>query len=109
MNGTTKTKKNSNKTGFAWRTVKRFSILNHLTNMELVWITNAKYLGEYRLELTFSNGTVKVFDAKDYIASRPLFAALKDQKTFSQFELDGWTVSWLNGKLDIAPEYLLSC
>ena len=75
--------------------------------MELVWITNAKYLGEYRLELTFSNGTVKVFDAKDYIASHPLFAALKDQKLFSQFELDGWTVSWLNGKLDIAPEYLM--
>ena len=77
------------------------------SEMELVWITNAKYLGEYRLELTFSNGKVKVFDAKDYIASHPLFAALKDQKTFSQFELDGWTVSWLNGKLDIAPEYLL--
>ena len=75
--------------------------------MELVWITNAKYLGEYCLELTFSNGKVKVFDAKDYIASHPLFAVLKDQKIFSQFELDGWTVSWLNGKLDIAPEYLL--
>lgn len=81
--------------------------LNRLTNMELVWITNAQYLGEYRLELTFSNGKVKVFDAKDYIASHPLFAALKDQKVFRKFELDGWTVSWLNGKLDISPEYLL--
>ena len=65
------------------------------------------WTGKEILELTFSNGTVKVFDAKDYIASHPLFAALKDQKLFSQFELDGWTVSWLNGKLDIAPEYLL--
>ncbi|MBQ9602983.1 MAG: DUF2442 domain-containing protein [Paludibacteraceae bacterium] len=77
--------------------------------MNLVWINSAKYLGEYCLELTFSNGKVKVFNAKDYIASHPLFAALQDQKTFSQFELDGWTVSWLNGKLDIAPEYLLTC
>ncbi len=75
--------------------------------MELVWITDARYVGGYSLELTFSNGKVKVFDAKDYIASHPLFAALKDQQTFSRFELDGWTVSWLNGKLDIAPEYLL--
>ena len=48
--------------------------------MELVWIKNAKYLGEYRLELAFSNSKVKIFDAKDYIASHPLFAALKDQK-----------------------------
>ncbi|MBR6118353.1 MAG: DUF2442 domain-containing protein [Paludibacteraceae bacterium] len=75
--------------------------------MELVWITNAKYLGEYRLELTFSNGKIKVFDAKDYIASHPLFASLKDKQLFSQFQLDGWTVSWLDGKLDISPEYLL--
>ena len=74
--------------------------------MELIWITNAKYLGEYQLELTFSNGKVKVFDAKDYIASHPLFAALKDKQLFSQFQLDGWTVSWLDGKLDISPEYL---
>ena len=74
--------------------------------MELIWITNAKYLGEYRLELTFSNGKVKVFDAKDYIASHPLFASLKDKQLFSQFQLDGWTVSWLDGKLDISPEYL---
>jgi hypothetical protein len=75
--------------------------------MELVWITNAKYVGEYRLELTFSNGKVKVFDAKDYIESHPLFAALKDKQLFSRFQLDGWTVSWLDGKLDISPEYLL--
>lgn len=77
--------------------------------MELVWITNAKYLGEYRLELTFSNGTIKVFDAKDFIASHPLFSPLKDKQLFTEFKLDGWTVSWQNGRLDIAPEYLYEC
>ena len=86
--------------------------------MNLIWINSAKYLGDYRLslsfsngeqrvfELSFSNGEVRVFDAKEFIASHPLFSPLKDKQLFSQFRLDGWTVSWQNGRLDIAPEYL---
>ena len=74
--------------------------------MNLIWINSAKYLGDYRLELSFSNGEVRVFDAKEFIASHPLFASLQDKQLFSQFQLDGWTVSWQNGRLDIAPEYL---
>ena len=74
--------------------------------MNLIWINSAKYLGDYRLELSFSNGEVRVFDAKEFIASHPLFASLQDKQLFSQFRLDGWTVSWQNGRLDIAPEYL---
>ena len=74
--------------------------------MNLIWINSAKYLGDYRLELSFSNGEVRVFDAKEFIASHPLFSPLKDKQLFSQFRLDGSTVSWQNGRLDIAPEYL---
>ena len=74
--------------------------------MNLIWINSAKYLGDYRLELSFSNGEVRVFDAKEVIASHPLFSPLKDKQLFSQFRLDGWTVSWQNGRVDIAPEYL---
>ncbi len=74
--------------------------------MNLIWINSAKYLGDYRLELFFSNGEVRVFDAKEFIASHQLFSPLKDKQLFSQFRLDGWTVSWQNGRLDIAPEYL---
>ena len=74
--------------------------------MNLIWITSAKYLGDYRLSLSFSNGEERIFDAKDYIVSHPLFDALKDKQLFSQFHLDGWTISWQDGKLDIAPEYL---
>ena len=74
--------------------------------MNLIWINSAKYLGDYRLELSFSNGELRVFDANEFIASHPLFSPLKDKQLFSQFRLDGWTVSWQNGRLDIAPEYL---
>ena len=74
--------------------------------MNLIWVNSAKYLGDYRLALSFSNGEQRVFDAKEFIASHPLFAPLQDKQLFSQFQLDGWTVSWQNGTLDIAPEYL---
>ena len=72
----------------------------------VIWINSAKYLGDYRLSLSFSNGEQRVFDAKEFIASHPLFASLQDKQLFSQFQLDGWTVSWQDGRLDIAPEYL---
>ena len=69
--------------------------------MDLIWINNAKYLGDYRLALTFSNGNERVVDIKDFIATHPLFSPLRDKQLFSQFQLDGWTVSWQDGKLDI--------
>ena len=74
--------------------------------MELIWITSAKYLGEYLLELTFNNGEVRVFDGKEIVRKQPMFRCLQSVKAYSQFALDGWTVSWENGKIDLAPEYL---
>lgn len=73
--------------------------------MTLIWITSAEYLGDYRLKLTFNDGAVKIFDGKD-IVKKPLYQSLQSLSTFQQFELDDWTVSWENGKIDIAPEYL---
>lgn len=34
-----------------------------------------------------------------------LFAKLEDQSVFKSFALDGWTLAWLDGRVDIAPEY----
>ncbi|MBR1374063.1 DUF2442 domain-containing protein [bacterium] len=74
--------------------------------MTPIWINKAEYVGNYRLLLNFNTGEKKVFDGKEYILSHPLFEALKDINNYKNFELDGWTVSWQNGSLDIAPEYL---
>ena len=74
--------------------------------MDLIWINNAEYLGDYRLALSFSNGKERIVDVKDYILTHPLFSPLQDKQQFSRFQLDGWTVSWQDGKLDLAPEYL---
>ena len=71
--------------------ISRFYVLtlNHLTDMNLIWVNSAKYLGDYRLALSFSNGEQRVFDAKEFIASHSLFAPLKDKQQFSQFQLNG--------------------
>ena len=74
--------------------------------MELIWINKAEYAGDYRLYLLFSNGEKKVFDASAFIDTYPAFKVLKDKSLFRDFKLDGWTVSWQDGTLDIAPEYL---
>lgn len=75
-------------------------------NNNLIWVTQAKSLTDYCLELTFNNGKRKVFDCKPLIERYPFFKPLKDARTFDAFSLDGWTVTWLNGKIDIAPEHL---
>lgn len=72
--------------------------------MNLIWVTNAKYVGNYQLRLTFNDGVVKVFDGAELVANNPLFKPLQSMTLFRNFTLDDWTVTW--GNLDLAPEYL---
>ena len=73
---------------------------------DIVWVTAAEALDNYLLRLFFNNGKVKIFDCKPLIAKNTFFHALNDEATFRDISLDGWTVTWLNGTVDIAPEYL---
>ena len=72
--------------------------------MNLIWVTNAKYLGDYRLQITFNDGTVKIFDGAELVAQKEIFRPLQSMTRFRNFSLDDWTVTW--GDIDIAPEYL---
>jgi hypothetical protein len=67
-------------------------------------VTAARHLAEYRLEVTFADGTQKTIDFSQWLKG-PVFEPLKDVNYFKQFIVDGWTVSWPNGA-DIAPETL---
>ncbi|MCF0200916.1 MAG: DUF2442 domain-containing protein [Bacteroidales bacterium] len=73
--------------------------------MELVWITDAVYDGDYRLLLTFNDGRQGLVDLENYTCRSP-FEPLRDSTVFRNFQLNGWTVSWLDGSIDIAPESL---
>ena len=72
---------------------------------ELKWVTAARVVGGYCLELTFNDGYCCVFDCESLISKYKIFAPLRDKNVFSHFSLDGWTVTWLDGSIDIAPEY----
>ncbi len=69
-------------------------------------ITNAKYLGDYKVEVTFNDGSSGVADLSD-ILQGPVFEALKDLSIFSQVSVDEKleTITWPNGA-DLAPEFL---
>lgn len=73
---------------------------------ELKWVTAARILDGYRLELTFNDGQCRIFDCEPLISQYQFFAPLRDKDVFARFELDGWTVTWLDGSVDIAPEHL---
>lgn len=66
-------------------------------------ITDAEYLSDYILKLTFSNGEVRVFDFS-IIFDKGILTKLKDIEYFKNYTLDGWTVDW-NNEIGLAPEY----
>jgi len=72
----------------------------------IIWVVAAEALDNYVLRLTFNNGSVKTFDCKPLIQQFPVFGPLQDKQKFHNITLDGWTVTWENGSIDIAPEYL---
>ncbi len=72
--------------------------------MEIVWITSAKYVSGYILELTFNTGEIKTFDFSE-LYSKGICKKLQDMAYFKNFRLDGWTVDW-NNEIGFAPEYL---
>lgn len=73
---------------------------------ELIWVTAAEYLGEHKLGLSFNDGGRKVFDFSPLIKKLPLYRGLEPTEKFKDFTVTDWTVSWDNGEIDIAPEYL---
>lgn len=73
----------------------------------MIWVTEAKALPNFRLWVSFNNGTEGKVNLKDFIAndSRPIVAALRDPLAFSALRVDMDTVVWDNG-FDLAPEFL---
>lgn len=61
-------------------------------------------LDDYKLRLVFTNGEVKLFDAKPYL-NIGIFKELKDIKAFNAVRPDLGTVSWENGQ-DLCPDTL---
>ncbi len=69
-------------------------------------VTDAKYLEDYKIEVSFNNGRRGIADLTDALKGA-MFEPLKNKSAFSRLvvdkELD--TIAWSNGA-DLAPEYI---
>ena len=72
-------------------------------------IIKVKYLGGYKLKLTFDNGKTGTVDLKHYSKDKGLFKKLANINYFRKFYIDKeiGVLSWPGG-LDIAPETIYS-
>ena len=73
-------------------------------------IKQVRHLGEYRLELHFTDGTVGKLDFRERIVGRGgVFVPLQDVRFFGQVQVDqeAGTIVWPNG-VDFCPDVLYS-
>ena len=67
-------------------------------------VITVKPLQDYKIELTFENNEVKIFDMKNYLETGA-FKKLKDRKLFNQVKISFDTIEWPGG-IDLDPEIL---
>ena len=72
--------------------------------MTLVWVTEANYVSDYKIKLSFNNGVEGIVDLKGSIKGK-VMEPLKDMNYFRKFKQNSWTIEW-DCEADFAPEYL---
>ena len=70
----------------------------------MIYPIDARYLHDYELLITFSNGEKRVYDGQEDI-TQGIFIQLKNKTLFAHARIERGTVVW-NDELDIAPEAL---
>lgn len=72
---------------------------------QMLKVCSAKVLEDYKMSLTFSDGTKNIFDFEPLL-DKGVFSALKDKGVFERFVIECGVLTWLDGEIDIAPETL---
>ena len=67
-------------------------------------VVHAEYRGDFRIRVTFNDGTDEVIDVRRWLEG-PIFEPLKEVEYFRRFFVEGGAINWPNGA-DIAPETL---
>ena len=71
---------------------------------ESIKVETVKPLNDMTMLVGFSNGEIRLFDAS--ILNGPVFQSLRDQEIFNNPKIDHGVVTWKDGELDCAPEYM---
>ena len=74
------------------------------TKTPLLTVTDAEYVSDYTLRLTFSTGEVLLVDFTP-LMQKGICRKLQDLDYFKSFRLDPFTVDW-NDEIGFAPQYL---
>ena len=67
-------------------------------------VIDVDYISDYKLLVTFSDGTRKIVNLEPYLKGE-VFGELLDKEKFVQYGLTRVTIEWANGA-DLAPEFL---
>ncbi|MEE1158180.1 MAG: DUF2442 domain-containing protein [Atopobiaceae bacterium] len=68
-------------------------------------VTGVRDTGDYIILVTFSTGETRLVDCTE-LFELPAFACLEDKAAFDTLEVRHGVLTWLDGKVDIAPEGL---
>lgn len=68
-------------------------------------VVEAQYVNAHKIWMRFNNGDCRIFDFATIIDKYPVFEPLKDINLLKNFRVTD-TLEWLDGEIDIAPEYL---
>ena len=71
---------------------------------EFIEVVDVKVLDDMILILKFNTGEQRVFDAT--ILNGEVFKPLRDKKIFNNVQIDCGVVTWMDGDIDCAPEYM---
>ncbi|MBQ9012176.1 MAG: DUF2442 domain-containing protein, partial [Bacilli bacterium] len=70
----------------------------------LAVVSDVKPIENYKLILTFTDNSIKLFDMKPYL-NKGIFKELKDEKVFKSVKVNFDSIEWSNGA-DIHPQTL---
>ncbi len=71
----------------------------------LLKVNGVRPMPDYKLWLRFNTGEAKIFDFKPLL-DEPVFSPLKEAEVFRDVYIDFGVTVWMDGDIDIAPEYL---
>ena len=68
-------------------------------------IIKAKAIDNYKIEIQYETGEIKIYDMTELLNTCKFYERLKDKEKFKKMSIVGLSLQWENGE-DIAPELL---
>lgn len=73
-------------------------------------VASVRYLGQYRLEVLFDDGEVRIADFQQFLFQdhSPMTTQFRDMNRFKKVSIDSGHLTWENGQMDISATSIYS-